>query len=80
MLEDIVFCREADASCALAELKKMGFTVIPEDMTAGDKQLIDKISHFKSAAKFRISNGPWGTLMRVSGKIKVEKGVNLYNS
>ncbi|MDP3057212.1 MAG: hypothetical protein Q8N37_01670 [bacterium] len=79
MIEDNVFCKEADASCVSAELKKMGFTVIPKEVTVDDRKAIDKILQIKNVAKFHISNGPWGTLMRSSGKIRVEKGLNFYS-
>lgn len=80
MIEDIIFCREANASCVSEELKKMGFTVVPEQLSVKDKRIINKTTQIKNVTKFRISNGPWGTLMRKSGKIKIEKGLNFYNS
>ncbi len=77
MLEDFVFCSETDASCVSAELKKMGFAVVPEEVSVDDRQ---KVAPIKNVIKFRISNGPWGTLMRASGKIKNIKGLNFYNA
>lgn len=80
MIEDIVFCSETDASCVSAELKKLGFTVVSEQLSVNDRQIINKVSPVRNIAKFRISNGPWGILMRISGKIKTERGLNFYNS
>ncbi len=79
MLEDFVFCSEANASCVSEELKKMGFAVVPEEVSVGDRQIVNKISPIKKVTKLRISRGPWGTLMRASGKIKTIKGLNFYN-